>query len=138
MSWHSQQARELQELESLVEVKIYREDELEREIETLKAARKHASSSTATVSNAPPRPQSTTSMSAASSTSHMRCELCEGDDHELEDCQIMNPDPETLDQAGSSDSPLAHRMGNSVIRGGGKVQCDDCGVSPFFGSIGLC
>jgi hypothetical protein len=71
-------------------------------------------------------------MSAASSTSHMRCELCEGDDHELEDCQIMNPDPETLDQAGSSDSPLAHRMGNSVIRVGGKVQCDDCGVSPFF------
>ncbi len=126
-----------------MEAKIYHEADLEAQIEELKAGQHHASHSTVTArlynddhDRHPPRPESSASMSGASTSSGMRCELCEGD-HALEDCTIMNPGPDLLDDADSIDSPLGKRMSSSMMlggerskgRGADRIRCDDCGVS---------
>jgi hypothetical protein len=134
-----QQEHELRELESLIEAKIYREDELERQIELLKreAARpgtalSHTSSTNhndgnASHSRAPSAASNHTSGSADG------CPLCHGD-HELDVCPVFNnqePDesPDKRSPSLSRGELLARRKSGLSME---QVWCDNCDVSGKF------
>jgi hypothetical protein len=140
--------REVSELESLVESKIYREDELEtrlaeleREVEKWKLRVAAASMSSLPTTSAQQTTGSTQASLSSRAANHLnkaangnkepeaiaeassdRCELCEGP-HELDACPIFSG---TMDDGkhASANSP-------SMGRGGSKTRkfCEDCEVS---------
>ncbi|WVW85108.1 hypothetical protein I302_107145 [Kwoniella bestiolae CBS 10118] len=117
--------REVAELESLIEAKIYREDELEnrassleREIERLRSS--SSTSSAARGNKLSDGPSDTTSHTRSSSiatagttaSADDRCELCEGP-HDLDACPVFAGNMLSMDGVGGKKS------------GGGK-WCADC------------
>ncbi|KDN40486.1 hypothetical protein RSAG8_08106, partial [Rhizoctonia solani AG-8 WAC10335] len=81
--------KEITELENLVESKIYREDDLERELERCKEklarAQKHSGESMLT--NGTSKSKSTIKVIT---TMADRCELCESKDHDGMDCPLLD------------------------------------------------
>ncbi|CAK9784955.1 hypothetical protein CC85DRAFT_315955 [Cutaneotrichosporon oleaginosum] len=117
--------REVSELESLVESKIYREDELETRVQELEAEMERlrkakpapAPSSTASHSRNPSEQSNgSTTVSGGSTETALRCELCEGP-HDLDACPVFTGAP----LEGGNTSPLNIQKG--------KKWCNDCGVS---------
>jgi hypothetical protein len=115
--------REVSELESLIESKIYHQDdleqriaELEREIDRLRTARP-PSLAVPEVDRSSPVPRSRTSSATGSlhtALDDMRCELCEGP-HDLDACPVL---------AGNLDA-----MKTSPLAGKGGKFCADCEVT---------
>ena len=106
--------REVSELESLIESKIYREDELETRLTELEQelSRKRASTTTSRPDLSHSRHPST----ADSTATEDRCELCEGP-HDLDACPVF------AGNMGGDDGP-------SPLGGKGKKGkwCADCEV----------
>lgn len=123
--------REVSELELLVESKIYREDELETRVHELEAEMARLQKSTpgsvaaATFNSAPSSAPShsrnvseqsnggSTTVSAGSTETALRCELCEGP-HELDACPVFTGAP----LEGGNTSPLKIKKS--------KKWCNDC------------
>lgn len=106
--------RELAELESLVESKIYREAELESTIADLQRSNEKWKAKAGTASGQSAAAPSTT----APTDSNDRCELCEGD-HDLDTCPVFSGN---LDSGETGFSPLNYKHKD-------KVWCQDCEVS---------
>ncbi|KAG5643612.1 hypothetical protein DXG03_000620 [Asterophora parasitica] len=92
--------KEISELEALVESKIYREDELEQEVERLREkvarqSKKAAKSSTDTIDSRNP---------VASSV----CEICEREGHDIFSCDVLN------------------KEGPARLRSVEDLYCEDC------------
>lgn len=118
--------REVSELESLIESKIYREDELETRLAQLQdeVKRYKALSTNGNGPHTPPARSETSGHSRAPSIANStatedRCELCEGP-HDLDACPVF-----AGNMGGDEDrpSPLA---GKEVKKG---KWCADCEVS---------
>lgn len=134
-----QQEHELRELESLVEAKIYREDELERQIELLKreaerpgTALSHTSS---THRNDPYAANGTNSRAPSAASNHTSgsataCPLCHGD-HDMAACPMFTN--EEADESPDKRSPSLSRGDKMARRKSGlsmeQVWCDNCDVS---------
>ena len=116
----SQTNREVSELESLVESKIYREDELETQVAELKLeVRRLRSHPDLDSLSARPSESSHSRESSTHTTGGNGCELCDGP-HELNACPIFSGN--TL--GGSDGKP-------ELVLGHGKAGkfCADCEVS---------
>ncbi|KAK0479184.1 hypothetical protein IW261DRAFT_166460 [Armillaria novae-zelandiae] len=85
--------KEISELEALVESKIYREDELEQEIEHLRAklAKKSSSASSKLSDTSSIRRVPSTS-SLASHGADIVCEICERPGHDIFSCDLLKGD----------------------------------------------
>ena len=115
----SQLNREVAELESLIESKIYREDDLETRLAAAERELTRARASTSRRSTSPKASMSTSSSASTYSTAQSngsveRCELCEGP-HDLDACPVFSGN--TL-----GDTPVAPS----------KKACADCGVRSTF------
>lgn len=92
--------KEIGELEALVESKIYREDELEQELERLKEKlsrnTKKLSKNSLEPTDLPPRKRSSTPNSFNRSSSEDVCEICERPGHDIFTCDLLRDD--TTDQ----------------------------------------
>jgi chromosome segregation ATPase len=120
--------REVSELESLVESKIYREDELETRVQELEAEMERLRKSKAKPAapapasapshsrNASEQSNGSTTVSGGSTETALRCELCEGP-HELDACPVFTGAP----LEGGNTTPLNIKKG--------KKWCNDCEVS---------
>ncbi|KAK0229731.1 hypothetical protein EDD85DRAFT_122029 [Armillaria nabsnona] len=110
--------KEISELEALVESKIYREDELEQEIEHLKAklAKKSSSSSKLSDTSSIRRVPSTSSL--ASLDAGAVCEICERPGHDIFSCDLLK---------GNAPAPIngtgAALNGNTTDK---SLFCEDC------------
>ncbi|EJD02624.1 uncharacterized protein FOMMEDRAFT_107555 [Fomitiporia mediterranea MF3/22] len=146
--------KEVSELESLVEAKIYREDELEREIERFRhqaskrpskssiepphsQSRHSATSSTATVSldangsNSNPnaysiRDSSSTAVANSEGETDGVCEICEGPGHDIFSCPLLKDGSgtETLPSTKSTSSGGGQRGGREPVET--DLFCEDC------------
>ncbi|KAK7439323.1 hypothetical protein VKT23_017548 [Stygiomarasmius scandens] len=135
--------KEISELEALVESKIYREDELEQEIERLKdkltRAQKKAKSSTGPseiVTEHEPRKPSISTSSIHSSSSFSQnsqthgddevvCEICERPGHDMFNCDLLKEDrPLSTTSSISSLSEVNGKTANGVS--GQDLWCEDC------------
>ncbi|KAG7445442.1 uncharacterized protein BT62DRAFT_195052 [Guyanagaster necrorhizus] len=105
--------KEISELEALVESKIYREDELEQEIERLKAklAKKSSSSSKHSDTSSIRRVPSTSSLDAS-----VVCEICERPGHDIFSCDLLK---------GDAPAPI-NGTGGSMNGGNKSLFCEDC------------
>ncbi|KAH7097082.1 hypothetical protein BKA62DRAFT_833506 [Auriculariales sp. MPI-PUGE-AT-0066] len=120
--------KELSELETLVESKIYREDDLEREVEQLKtklarsgasdrppslysnsSSRHHHSSSRSSVST-------TVSAAPVTASDETVCEICEQPGHDIFTCPVLKGDDDYT-------SPTTAR---SDAGDPSQLWCDDC------------
>jgi chromosome segregation ATPase len=125
--------REVSELESLIESKIYREDELETRVQELEdmwsknggagAAGAAPASSASVTTRAPKHTRTDSAVSNGTARSDLRCELCEGP-HELDACPVFSSttldadvDAEADADADAHPSPLANKN---------KKWCNDC------------
>ncbi|KAI0743950.1 hypothetical protein C8Q80DRAFT_1220751 [Daedaleopsis nitida] len=113
--------KEIGELESLIESKIYREDELEREIERLKEklARSQKKSSKTGLPEDPmqrPSSQSSTLSSTLGQTGEEVCEICERPGHDIFTCDLLKEGP----PSSSALSSTASRLDES------ELICEDC------------
>ncbi|KAL1742069.1 hypothetical protein HDZ31DRAFT_84391 [Schizophyllum fasciatum] len=92
--------KEIGELESLIETKIYREDELEQEIERLnnKLAKQKKKMSD--------RPSSTASTLSTASESTQVCEICERPGHDIFTCDLLKEDSGRSSRASSTTTDL--------------------------------
>ncbi|KAF7376043.1 hypothetical protein MSAN_00019100 [Mycena sanguinolenta] len=98
--------KEISELEALIESKIYREDELEQELERTKeklARQRKASKGSSEVVDSRRRPASVAS-SEVSDTEGV-CEICEKPGHDIFTCSLLSAGTPT-DDRNSSDSEL--------------------------------
>jgi chromosome segregation ATPase len=88
--------KEIGELEALVESKIYREDELEQELERLKEKlsrnNKKLSKNGLEPTDLPPRKRSSTPNSFDRSSSEDVCEICERPGHDIFTCDLLRDD----------------------------------------------
>ncbi|KAG1866743.1 hypothetical protein F4604DRAFT_2023336 [Suillus subluteus] len=88
--------KEIGELEALVESKIYREDELEQELERLKEKlsrnNKKLSKNSLEPTDLPPRRRSSTPNSFNRSSSEDVCEICERPGHDIFTCDLLRDD----------------------------------------------
>ncbi|SCV70104.1 BQ2448_1498 [Microbotryum intermedium] len=129
--------QEVNELESLVESKIYREDELETELEKYKAlaAKAPSSSSTsgATSSSATAKGNGSAQLSKEEEDdeNNGECEMC-GDKHNLESCPIFARSS-SPSKVGRRPSVVGHAKSASLVsvsseRGAASTEayCDDC------------
>lgn len=113
-----QYEREVSELESLIESKIYREDELETRLQELERdvdrwrAKAQALAAGSAASSAHSRSTSLTSNGVAS-IDETRCELCEGP-HDLDACPVF---------AGTTLSADTAAAGDGASK---KKWCNDC------------
>lgn len=117
--------REVSELESLVEAKIYREDELETRVQELEAemARLRVKATAAPTNSTISHSRNVSTQSAVSAASggsteaagDLRCELCEGP-HELDACPVFTGAPA---ETGNT-TPLNIKKS--------KKWCNDCEV----------
>lgn len=119
----------MSELESLIESKIYHEDELESRVQELERERDRWQSKAqaaavggkATSTNSHSRTDSL--VSNGSAASDIRCELCEGP-HDLDACPVFAGTTLDVDPlpTGAADqpSPLANKAK------AGKKWCNDC------------
>jgi len=123
-----QYEREVSELESLIESKIYHEDELESRVQELERERDRwrakANNAAPTSTNSAPSHSRTTSLvSNGSASSEVRCELCEGP-HDLDACPVfagttLDVDPPVGAGGADQPSPLANKAKT-------KKWCNDC------------
>lgn len=103
--------KEISELEALIESKIYREDELEQELERTKdklARQRKSSKGVSEVTETRRRPASTTT--DVSDTEGV-CEICEKPGHDIFSCSLLGTGIET-----SSDG----------VSSGTELFCEDC------------
>ncbi|KAF5346581.1 hypothetical protein D9758_013479 [Tetrapyrgos nigripes] len=127
--------KEISELEALVESKIYREDELEQEIDRLKdklaRAQKKAKSSTGpseiSVTDAQPRKVSTSASSVSSSFSGAHgdepvCEICEKPGHDIFNCDLLKEDR----PLSTTSSINSYNSVNGKSAHGEDLWCEDC------------
>lgn len=137
-----QQEHELRELESLIEAKIYREDELERQIELLKREAERPGTALSHTSSTqrndfyPGNASHSRASSVASnhtSGSTQACPLCHGD-HLIEACPVFTN--EEVDDSPDKRSPSLSRGELLARRKSGlsmeQVYCDNCEVSGSF------
>ncbi|KAJ9113943.1 hypothetical protein QFC19_000138 [Naganishia cerealis] len=137
------QERELRELESLVEAKIYKEDELERQIEQLTRQLERPGTSMSQASSiqygdyhagSQSHSRAPSAASTHSAVSTMTCALCHGGVHDIEACPMFINDD--ADDSPDKRSPSLHR-GEAVGKSKSglnaeQVWCDNCDVSlPF-------
>ncbi|KAL0571109.1 hypothetical protein V5O48_010841 [Marasmius crinis-equi] len=130
--------KEISELESLVEAKIYREDELEQEVERLKEKigkleRKKSKSSIgpeAVVGEGAHRESSTlTTTSHVSNSSFSSengvdvCEICEKPGHDIFNCDLLKEDGPL---SAKSITSAAHKAINGDREEELDVWCEDC------------
>ncbi|EFI28199.1 CAP-Gly domain-containing protein [Coprinopsis cinerea okayama7 len=97
--------KEIGELEALVESKIYREDELEQEIERLKEKISRAKKRSVEPSNASNR-LSTSSVSSSEvvgNSGSQVCEICERPGHDIFNCDLLKDDMPTTPSTTSSE-----------------------------------
>lgn len=95
--------KEISELEALVESKIYREDELEQELERLKeklARQKKFSKSTSDTLE--PHPHGSLLVNTSSSASPQVCEICERPGHDIFSCNLLKAKIPTTSHSGPS------------------------------------
>ncbi|KAG2355679.1 hypothetical protein BDR07DRAFT_507601 [Suillus spraguei] len=95
--------KEIGELEALVESKIYREDELEQELERIKEKlsrnNKKTSKNSLEPIDLPPRKRSPTPSNFNRSPSEDVCEICERPGHDIFTCDLLRDDmPPSRDQ----------------------------------------
>ncbi|KAL7415417.1 hypothetical protein BDY24DRAFT_382897 [Mrakia frigida] len=133
--------REVHELESLIESKIYREDELEREIEDLKyeitksgiskikTNGHHALQSRRKGDDLTPK---LGSFAAQKVSDGDACELCDDPTHDIQFCPLFSGaaeqssyDPEAFDE-NELNSPLANRGHGNPSKGRPAIWCEDC------------
>lgn len=119
--------REVSELESLIESKIYREDELETRVQELEAdmerlrkakpapAPASGPSAPSHSRNASEQSNGSTTVSGGSTDTILRCELCEGP-HDLDACPVFTGAP----LEGGNTTPLNIKKS--------KKWCNDCEV----------
>ncbi|KAG1765492.1 hypothetical protein EV702DRAFT_1204525 [Suillus placidus] len=85
--------KEIGELEALVESKIYREDELEQELERLKEKlsrnNKKSTKNSLEPTDLPPRKRSSTPNNFNQSSSEDVCEICERPGHDIFTCDLL-------------------------------------------------
>jgi hypothetical protein len=120
--------REVSELESLIESKIYREDELETRLAELERelSRRRVDTAPQTDAASSDRPSHSRQPSHADSTlTEDRCELCEGP-HDLDACPVF---------AGNMGGADAASPSNGGMQKG--KWCADCEVSRERGSGGF-
>ncbi|TFK44617.1 hypothetical protein BDQ12DRAFT_673277 [Crucibulum laeve] len=106
--------KEISELEALVESKIYREDELEQEVERLKeklTRQKKSRETTDSQHRLSTASSSTVGSELAGSGKEDLCEICERPGHDIFNCDLLK------DEVGGRGS-----MGGR----GGELFCDDC------------
>ncbi|KAI0745313.1 hypothetical protein C8Q76DRAFT_806678 [Earliella scabrosa] len=113
--------KEIGELESLIESKIYREDELEREIERLKEklARSQKKSSKSDLPEDPmrrPASRASTISSTIGQTNEEVCEICERPGHDIFTCDLLKEGPPTSSSISSA----------STRRDDSEQICEDC------------
>lgn len=136
--------REVSELESLIESKIYQQDdlenrisELERDLERARASAGASSARSASHAAGADQHRSVSGTSASSASTNgtsgsgsmissavereERCELCEGP-HELDSCPVFQGNLDALSVPGSRDSPLGTKS---------SKWCADCEVGLF-------
>ncbi|KAJ7594052.1 hypothetical protein C8J56DRAFT_925889 [Mycena floridula] len=88
--------KEISELEALVESKIYREDELEQEIERLKdKVSRHKKSSKSSIEAPGSSHGRDRALSNTSETSEAVCEICERPGHDIFTCDLLQDDAST-------------------------------------------
>ncbi|KAK0199385.1 hypothetical protein DFS33DRAFT_1268680 [Desarmillaria ectypa] len=110
--------KEISELEALVESKIYREDELEQEIEHLKAKLAKKSSSSKINDTSSIRRVPSTSSLASLDANAVVCEICERPGHDIFTCDLLKGDaPAPINGTRSS------MNGNAVDK---SLFCEDC------------
>ncbi|BGO92430.1 hypothetical protein NBRC10512_007512 [Rhodotorula toruloides] len=113
--------QEVNELESLVESKIYHEDELETELQKYKALA--AKAGAASTSSSTPRLNGHGSSKANSDAEGgAECEMCGEKGHDLDSCPDFAPASPTK----SSFSDRHSASSRNGTNGGGKEWCDDC------------
>ncbi|CAE6445803.1 unnamed protein product [Rhizoctonia solani] len=108
--------KEITELENLVESKIYREDDLERELERYKEklARSQRPSGESMLTNGTSKSKS--NIKVITSTVD-RCELCDSKDHDGMDCPLLHD--------GGEDEPTV-KISSAVEKDKTKGWCADC------------
>ncbi|KAF7321415.1 hypothetical protein MKEN_00662000 [Mycena kentingensis (nom. inval.)] len=108
--------KEIGELEALIESKIYREDELEQELERTKQklAKQRKSSKGSTEPQPSTRKRSASVASETSDNGEPVCEICEQRGHEIFSCPLL-----------SADSPKDAR-GPSAAGDPQELFCTDC------------
>ncbi|KAL5523490.1 hypothetical protein ACEPAG_7663 [Sanghuangporus baumii] len=136
--------KEVSELESLVEAKIYREDELEREIERLrqKTSKRPSKSSTETLGNSEPRYHHSATSSTGTISLHVNgssaksstekdggsaeeehdsevCEICEAPGHDIFSCPLLKDG-----SAESAAHSTSQRGGSAPVET--ELYCEDC------------
>ncbi|BGO99648.1 hypothetical protein JCM10021v2_003324 [Rhodotorula toruloides] len=113
--------QEVNELESLVESKIYHEDELETELQKYKALA--AKAGAASTSSSTPRLNGHGSSKANSDAEGgAECEMCGEKGHDLDSCPDFAPASPTK----SSFSDRHSAASRNGTNGAGKEWCDDC------------
>jgi len=112
---NTQLNREVSELESLIESKIYREDELETRLSELE--RELSKQRASTASARPGLSHSRHPSTADSTATEDRCELCEGP-HDLDACPVF------AGNMGGEDGPSP-----SAVKEKKGKWCADCEVS---------
>ncbi|CED82007.1 Cytoskeleton-associated protein and related proteins [Phaffia rhodozyma] len=136
--------QEVQELENLIESKIYREDELEREIEDLKYKLSQPSKSSSSGTHSRNHTGEAQTKKLGSSASRNgdaleTCELCDNPDHEIQDCPLFNGSSsathysprssngeDTADSVGKSSLPSFKNSGLLAESTDNRPWCDDC------------
>jgi len=120
--------KEISELEALVESKIYREDELEQELERMKdklaRGQKKLSKNSLEPTDTRHRVSSTSSIISLDSsfgstqpeeTKQDICEICERPGHDLFNCDLLKEDTGTI-----------HRPAADKLSGNTDLFCEDC------------
>ncbi|EIW62820.1 uncharacterized protein TRAVEDRAFT_34134 [Trametes versicolor FP-101664 SS1] len=114
--------KEIGELESLIESKIYREDELEREVERLrdKVSRSQRKSSKTDLPEDPmhrPASSASTLSSNLGQTGEEVCEICERPGHDIFTCDLLKED---------APSRMSSRLSTVSTDDMSEVICEDC------------
>ncbi|KAI8993927.1 hypothetical protein BD414DRAFT_457184 [Trametes punicea] len=116
--------KEIGELESLIESKIYREDELEREIERLKdkLARSQKKSSKTDLPEDPMRRPASSASNLSSTLGQSGeevCEICERPGHDIFTCDLL--------KEGAAPPRMSTRMSTTSTQDDlSEVICEDC------------
>ncbi|KAI1795501.1 hypothetical protein LXA43DRAFT_723290 [Ganoderma leucocontextum] len=115
--------KEIGELESLIESKIYREDELEREIERLKdklsrSQKKSSKTDLPLPEDSTGRPPSvaSTMSSTVGQSDEVVCEICERPGHDIFTCDLLKEDA----------APPSAGLISSSLRADSELICEDC------------
>ncbi|KAH9858881.1 hypothetical protein C2E23DRAFT_24393 [Lenzites betulinus] len=116
--------KEIGELESLIESKIYREDELEREVERLKdkLSRQQRKSSKTDLPEDPMRRPASSASTLSSNLGQAGeevCEICERPGHDIFTCDLLKED--------AAPPPMSSRLSTASTQDDmSEVVCEDC------------